>query len=90
MNRTEHQKPFPCSNYKDKFKGLKGPFFDILNAADELRNTMCVWGGSGCQFDDIVEFVRRSTRPGEHRFIAGGLLFVLKYRISNGTIASTL
>ncbi len=87
MNKTEHQKPFPCSEYNQRYKGLKGPFFDILNATDKLRNTYCVWGGTDCQFDDMVKFVRRTTRS-KHKFIAGGLLFMLKYRISNETIAS--
>jgi len=88
MNKTEHQKPFPCSKYKELYKGLKGPFFEIINASDAFRNTLCVWGGTDCQFDDMIDFVRRTTKTGKHRFIAGGLLFMLEYRISNVTIAS--
>ena len=88
MNSEEHQIPFPCSEYKQQHKNLSGAFFDIVKATGTLGNAQCVWGGSECEFDDMVEFVRRSKDAGSYKFIAGGLLFMLKYRMSEDTIAS--
>ncbi len=84
------QKPFPCAQHRDQFTDTYGPFFEIVKALPPLSDAQCVWGGTDCSFDDMIEFVNRTSVDGrpKHKFIAGGLLFSLEYRLSSRTIPS--
>ena len=84
MNSSEHQQPFPCSQYSEKYENLYGPFFDILKQMPPLNDSLCVWGGNDCTYDDMVSFVQRTTsRVEKYKFMTGGLLFNLRYRMNS-------
>lgn len=88
MNSTEQQKPFPCAKYSQIYEDLYGPFFEIVNKIPALSDAQCVWGGTDCSYDDKINFVQRTSENREYRFIAGGLLFNLEYRMSKHAVPS--
>ena len=84
MNSEQHQKPFPCSQYSQTYEDLYGPFFDLVNLIPPLNESMCVWVGNDCTHDGMVSFVQRTTKDvKKYKFMTGGLLFNLGYRMSS-------
>ncbi len=89
MRREEHQKLFRCRERARVFPLLSGPFFDLVDAIPELQKASCIWAGPNSTYDSMVQFVGRVSRGNRTlKFISGGLLFQMAYRISNGTIPS--
>ena len=80
--------PFRCRDRKNIYPLLRGGFFDILDEISQMGSAWCIWGGPDCTYDDLVMFVSQSARAGAYKFVAGGLLFNLDYRMSNTSIPS--
>lgn len=61
----------------------------MIREMKPLEDAYCVWAGNNYSFDGQLQLLTDSTAAGnEHRWIAGGLLFVLEYRISSSSIPS--
>lgn len=90
MKLEEHQAPFKCRDRKKVWPNLKGAFFDIMDNIPEVEDALCVWAGSkdSCVFDDMVRFLEKTSIEGKHKFVVGGLMFLLGYRVSRYTIPS--
>lgn len=74
-----------CKMNAHYHKEFTGAFFDIVREMEPLEDAYCVWAGGNndCSFDGLLTFLNESAVAGnDHRFIAGGMLFVLAYRIS--------
>lgn len=67
---------------------LTGAFFQLVKEMPSLRHAHCVWGGPNCTFSSMVEFVNASTPKDGHRWIAGGLLYVIPRRIQRNLVPS--
>lgn len=89
LNRTNDQVPFRCVEHKQVWPGLEGVFFDMIRNMPALQDTYCVFAGRNCSFNGMVRFVNSSAASRKHRWIAGGVLFVLQDRILPGIIPST-
>lgn len=92
MKDPKHQRPFLCSEHQKLYSGgLRGAFFDIVNELRPLNDcAYCVWAGHNCTFDGMLHFIDDSVRAGDpHRWISGGILMALSYRISSNTLPST-
>jgi len=91
MRNIEDQRPFLCSDFHKLYSGeLKGAFFDIVKRMRPLQKTAhCVWAGPKCTFDGILNFINASATSGDkHRWISGGVLMVVPYRIGVHTLPS--
>jgi len=92
MTDLKHQRPFLCSENRKLYSGgLRGFFFDIINEMKPLRNSAyCVWAGPDCSFDGLLHFMDESANAGDrHRWISGGILMELPYRMKNNTLPSS-
>lgn len=91
MKSPEAEMPFLCSEYLKQFsRRLKGIFFLMLMEMQPSEGSYCVWAGNQCSYDGVLNFISSSAEAGDtHRWIAGGLFFVLPYRFSPYTIPST-
>ncbi len=83
------QNLFQCRQRSRIYPGLHGPFLDLVDEIPELQDSYCIWAGPNTTFDGMVDFVRYVSR-GERplKFVVGGMLFQMSYRISNGSIPS--
>lgn len=88
IDKNLGEKPFRCVEHLKYSKDLYGAWFDIIKDMPELLDAYCVFGGNDCTFKSMVEFVNTSTSPTKHRWIAGGLLFVLPQRIQHNVLPS--
>ncbi len=89
MQTTKQQKLFQCRERARIFPKLSGPFFELLDEIPELHNAFCLWGGPDQTFDGLVRFVRNvSSRKRPLKIVAGGMLFQMAHRVSNGSIQS--
>ncbi len=89
MRTEEHQKLFRCRERARVFPLLSGPFFDLVDAIPELQKASCIWAGPNTTYESNIQFVGHVSRGKRTlKFVAGGMLFQMAYRISNGTIPS--
>lgn len=94
----EEPKPFPCRSRHYLYPGLRGLFFDVLDAigkydshiGKDIRDALCIYAGSTCTFDNEIRFIENSTAENtSYNFIAGGFLLFLPYRRTKNTITSS-
>lgn len=90
MKNGEYERPFLCSDHLKRVPPFEGTFFDILKeVGGPLGDSYCVYSGSNCTFDGMIDFVNQSALAVHgHRWVVGGLLFVLEKRISTNAIPS--
>ncbi len=89
MRTEEHQKLFRCRERANFFPLLSGPFFDLVDAIPELQKASCIWAGPNSTYESNVLFVRHVSHGKRTlKIVAGGMLFQMAYRVSNGTIPS--
>eukprot|EP00171_Calliarthron_tuberculosum_P004361 IDg4361t1 len=87
MKALSYEAPFPCHKHEKVWPGLSGAFFSIVKKLKGI-NAYCVWGGADCVFDDMVWFVRDVSKEHPHKFAVGGLMFLMRYRVTEHTIPS--
>ncbi len=86
MEAQNNQALFRCRDRVEVFPGLLGSSFRILDNLP-LENAICVFGGTQCTFNNMVDFVaEHSTVIEGYQFAVIGLLFIYPDRISQRTI----
>lgn len=73
---------FNC-NESHKIRGLGGTAFDVMSMT-AANSSVCVWGGRGCLFNDMVQFINKTAQKKEtaaYRFAATGLLLENSARV---------
>eukprot|EP00171_Calliarthron_tuberculosum_P003041 IDg3041t1 len=88
LKTLDDQAPFRCHDHKKVDIGVHGVIFNMINEMPELSNARCVWAGPECVFDDLIWFVGNVSKAGQHKFVAAGMLFLLRYRVSKYRIPS--
>ncbi len=89
MRSSQQQNLFRCRDRSRIYPGLTGPFLDLVDEIPELWDSYCIWAGPNTTFDGMVDFVRYvSSGERSLKFVVGGMLFQMSYRISNGSIPS--
>ncbi len=71
---------FRCKD-RNKFPGLRGVFFDIVDQLP-LGNAFCVYGGPSCSFEGMMAFVAKEQG---HQFIVGGYMYAVPHRVTKRT-----
>lgn len=92
--------PFACNKIqrKNKHRGLKGLFFDIVDGISSIQEEsgnatefMCIYESSPkCSFDNTIRFMQEAAMSNStgHQFIAGGYFIFLPHRRTTHTVQS--
>lgn len=74
VTTDQKQTLFRCKHYSSQsaIPGLSGIAFDLHNETSS-RDSFCVWGGSECRFNRLVDFIALRA-PDKYRFAVTGLL----------------
>ncbi len=88
MEAQNNQTLFRCRDRAKTFPGLSGISFRIMDHLP-LKDALCVFGGTQCTFNNMVDFVaEHSTFREGYQFGISGLMFLVPNRISQRTIPS--
>ncbi len=92
MESVAHQRLFPCRDHRRAFPHLDGIAFKIHQEMVLDSDPLCVWAGSTCSFNNMVDFVwlaAQSAETSSYQFAISGFLTILPRRVSLYTFPTT-
>lgn len=88
FTKTMTSEPFLCKERRVLAPHLKGITVDIQDMLRPLSDSLCIFGGDECQFEDRMSFMRAAR--GYQFIFASGVWFLPNWTTENITASSAL
>lgn len=77
--------PFPCKDRRKRAPEMSGIILEALDRLQPLEDSLCMFGGAECRFEDAMAFIRAA---GSYQFIFGSSVWFLPARLTPNTTTS--